>query len=292
MTLSRRRFIAITAAAVGTVAGPSTAAPRRAQEVYEWTGRALGADVSIELYGGSQAALDESIQTLRKLEASFSLFDPASELARLNAAGRINPSADLRAILAACDTANRLTFGLFDPTIQAAWRATADGKPIDPDTFGWHQVSLADTVELGAGQSLTLNGIAQGFITDRVREVLDRHGLTQALINIGEHSAIGGPFKLAIADPTYGYVGHRSLRNGAIATSSPRAMHLKETTHIMHPDAKPVWSTVSVEAATAARADALSTAMCLMTLEQVWIVARLASVKVILVDEDGDLMTV
>ena len=283
MILNRRRFITISAACIATGALAAS---------HRWNGRALGADVSIDLHGGDQIALDAAVATLRRLERAFSLMDPASELSRLNDTGRTTPSADMRAILREADTAYHLTNGVFDPTIQTLWHATALGTAVDPNAFGWDQIDLGDQVTLGAGQKLTLNGIAQGFITDRVRDVLTDHGLTQALINIGEHAAIGGPFRLGLSDPAHGVVGHRSLINGTIATSSPGALRIGQKTHIMHPTAKPIWSTVSVEATKATKADALSTAMCLMSKEDVRTIARMTGVRVTLVDDQGDVTTI
>lgn len=252
----------------------------------------MGAEVSIELHGGDQSALDAAVTTLRRLEQAFSLYDPTSELSHLNDTGQATPSADMRAILQEADIAHSLTGGLFDPTIQTLWDAAAHGYAAGPNTFGWDMVKIGDQVTLAPGQKLTLNGIAQGFITDRVRDVLTDHGLTQALINIGEHAAIGGPFRLGLSDPAHGFVGQRSLTNSAIATSSPGALRLGTTSHIMHPAAAPVWNTVSVEADDATRADALSTAMCLMSKDAIWDIARKTGSRVTLVDDEGDVTTI
>ncbi|WP_147126716.1 FAD:protein FMN transferase [Shimia ponticola] len=283
MSMNRRRFIAISAACIASAATAAT---------HRWNGRALGAEVSIELHGGDQSALDAAVTTLLRLERAFSLYDPTSELSHLNDNGQATPSPDMRAILQEADIAHRLTGGLFDPTIQTLWDAAAHGYAADPDTFGWDQVEMDDQVTLAPGQKLTLNGIAQGFITDRVRDVLIDHGLTHALINIGEHLAIGGPFRLGLSDPAQGLVGQRSLMNSAIATSSPGALRLGAASHIMHPAVAPVWSTVSVEAADATRADALSTAMCLMSKDAVWDTARKTGSRVTLVDDEGDVTTI
>ena len=62
--------------------------------------------------------------------------------------------------------------------------------------------------------------------------------------------------------------------------------------HISHPEARPAWSTVSVEAETATLADALSTALVLADLEQVKRLRMSQGVRsVTLVDAEGDLMT-
>ena len=55
---------------------------------------------------------------------------------------------------------------------------------------------------------LTLNGIAQGFASDRVLATLRGHGIEHALINIGEHaplgeSAAGDPWTVGIQHPRH-----------------------------------------------------------------------------------------
>ena len=87
----------------------------------------------------------------------------------------------------------------------------------------------------------------------------------------GGSAAIGGPFRLSLEDPHFGPVGLRTLHDKAMATSSPGAMMLGQRAHILHPTARaaPLWSTISVEADSAALADGLSTALCLASRDQI-----------------------
>ncbi len=114
--------------------------------------------------------------------------------------------------------------------------------------------------------ALTLNGIAQGYVADRVAALLAGHGLTRALIDTGEMVALPDgdwPVQLEAG-------GNLALRNRALATSAPLGMTFGGdgvTSHILDPrTARPVlstWRVVSVSAPSAALADALSTAACL-----------------------------
>ena len=145
---------------------------------------------------------------------------------------------------------------------------------------------------LDAGQALTLNGIAQGYATDRVAETLRAQGLTDVLVNIGEYRALGGPYRVGLSDPAQGMMGALTLKDSAVATSSPGALSLGPQKHILHPDFPVLWSTVTVSALTATLADALSTALCLAPRSLARDIARHRDVHAIrLVDAAGDLTT-
>jgi thiamine biosynthesis lipoprotein len=290
--MKRRRFLALSAAfaCAPTLSRADT-----------WSGRALGADVSVTLHGPremTQKALADVPRLLVNFEQTFSLFQPTSSLSKLNMMGRLrNPNALMRALMRRADQAHALTAGLFDPTVQPVWDALARGRDVTraKEAIGWHRVrSSDDMIELQTGQALTFNGIAQGFATDVMRLLLARHGATHALVNIGEQAAMGGPFTLGLEDPDHGHLGTRELRDMAIATSSPAAMTLGDRAHILGPRGeRPIWSTVSIEAQSATLADALSTAAVFMerdALERLKIAADLHRITV--VDADGDLQTV
>jgi len=285
--MNRRRFITISAAAMAATA--TQAAPAR------WQGYAMGGEVSLTLYGGARADLDAAVAEISRIEKLFSIYDPNSELSRLNkkSGGRLSP--DTAQLLSLCDRVYHVTNGLFDPTVQPVFRAAFEGRTLPWHLVGWARVRLdPGSLNLAAGQELTLNGIAQGYATDRVRDLLTERGFTKALVSVGEQSAIGGPFRLALEDPQHGFIGVRTLADSAIATSSPGALHLQAGMHIFDPagNATPLWSTVSVEAKTAALADGLSTALCMAPRDQVAQVAKSTNTRITLVDDAGDLTRV
>lgn len=259
--LTRRRFLAICAACL---AAPATASPIR------WRGFALGAEISLTIHAPqdqAQQAIRLTKTRLRDIEKLFSLYDPSSTLSALNRSGKLrHPPAQFQRLMQLCDKIHAATHGCFDPTVQSLWQTSPK-----PRSVGWEKVTLSPSVMLGKGQQITLNGIAQGYATDLIRDAFQTLGLTSALINIGEFSALGGPFRLGLADPDHGIFATRTLQNQAIATSSPKAMQLRGAAHIRHPKGirKPLWSTVSVQAQTAALADALSTAFCVMPKEEI-----------------------
>lgn len=259
MKLTRRRFLTISAAL-------PFATPAQSQS---WQGRALGAELSIQIRGArddAQAILHQARKLIREVEAEFSLYDPNSALSQLNRSGQHRPSKLFTELMVQAMQLHHLTDGLFDPGIQANWRALAEGRPRPAHKPLSDITQSPDHIQLAPGQQLTFNGIAQGFATDLISDLLSQAGLTNTLVNIGEYRATGGPWRLALHDPTYGQLATRTLTQGAIATSSPGALSVGGQSHILHPTSpaiRPHWSTISVEARNATTADAVSTALTL-----------------------------
>ena len=125
------------------------------------------------------------------------------------------------------------------------------------------------------GMGITLNGIAQGYVTDRIAALLRRAGLRDVLVDIGEVMALGKtpdalPWNIGIAAADNQIVARLQLTDRALATSRPAAFLLDPMNavgHILDPKPKkqgPVAQLVSVSAGSAALADGFSTAGCLM----------------------------
>lgn len=282
--MNRRRFLALAAAAAATPAAAET----------RWQGRAFGADCQLVLHGpmrAAKAALAGLPALIDRIEAEFSLHRP-SALTGLNATGRLaDPSPAFRAVVALADAVHRLTDGAFDPSVQPLWQAAAERRSAS-GPIGWHRVRRDAGIALEPGMALTFNGIAQGFGADAVKAHLAAHGFDQALIDMGEQAALGGPFRLGLIDPAHGQLASRSLTDSAIATSSPMATLVGGQPHILHPKGlPPLWSTVSVEARTAALADALSTALVFLPADRIEALRHPGLIRVTLIDAEGNLTT-
>ena len=295
--LTRRRFIAISAGAAVSCAG---GLPAFGGQAATWRGVALGAAASIRIDGRSPQSADgilrACVSEIRRLEAVFSLYLEDSALARLNRNSKLQqPPADLLALMSTARGVHRATGGAFDPTIQPVWelyarhfRGDASTTPSAPspaevDTalarVGLDMV-VADPTELRflrPGMAMTLNGIAQGYITDRAADLLRSLGLSNVLVNLGEIRALGGMadgrhWPVSIANPDGGTGGGRNidLADQAIATSATGGTTFDEDGrygHILDPrTGYPAAQRrqVSVVARSATLADAYSTAFCLL----------------------------
>ena len=94
MRATRRRFIAITAAAGGLPLLPfaaARAAPSANPCLRVWSGAALGADATLQIHHPDPAAADRliaaSLAEVERLEQVMSLYRPDSALSRLNRDG-------------------------------------------------------------------------------------------------------------------------------------------------------------------------------------------------------------
>lgn len=284
--MQRRRFLTILAGAgagltLGTGVGAQTA---------RWSGVALGARARIEIeHPESERLLASARSEIARLEGVFSLYRRDSALVRLNTAGMQEaPAFDLVRLLDLAGRVHRATGGAFDPTVQPLWALhaahAAAGTEPDPAAlaeararvgFGGVSVSPGRIAFDRAGMGLTLNGIAQGYIADRVAELLAAEGLPGALVETGEIRAIGrrrdgSAWPVGVSDGAGGVAERIALADRAVATSAPRGTVLDaagRVGHLLDPrTGRPggAWRTVSVTADSAAVADGLSTAFCLM----------------------------
>ncbi len=280
---TRRRFITILAgAAVLPVTGAhASTSPAR------WRGVALGAEAQIILdHPNANALISTAVQEIRRLENIFSLYKSNSQISQLNRQGVLHqPAFEMIELLSICSTLNSRTSGAFDPTVQSLWalyaQAYSSGAKPDRDQIsqtleltGWHHMRYSSE-RVGfdrAGVQITLNGIAQGYIADRVADLFRRQGVQDVLVNTGEIAAMGmapdgADWQVTIkGDPGNAI----ALSNASVATSSPLGTTLDKNGavgHILDPRSGLVaseWSQVSVIDKSAAVADGLSTAYCLM----------------------------
>ncbi|SHJ73313.1 thiamine biosynthesis lipoprotein [Shimia gijangensis] len=281
--LSRRRFLTIAAASAALPAMAAT------PTVAHWNGRAMGARVSMKLAGidaTTAAQIFTAVeQELMRLEGIFSLYRTDSEVTRLNLNGALrNPSHELLQVLSLCDRLNRASNGAFDPTIQPLWLAVAQGHSAAAieqarALVDWTALRF-DASEVrfdGAGRGLTLNGVAQGFVTDKIASLLKSHGLRDVLVDMGEIAALGhdtdGSNWSAGVEDTDGTVVHRlELSDRALATSAPMGTRIGADSGQGHifaasPTQAPLRRVVSVSASNAALADGLSTTLCMFAME-------------------------
>jgi FAD:protein FMN transferase len=231
LPLTRRRAIAV----LGAVAGfPLLCTQDHAtgtMVTYRWSGTSLGSPSCLLICHPDRALAARIVRLcaaeIRRLEAVFALYRDDSELARLNRDGRLDsPSLDLLTVLAQCQRLAALSNGAFDVTVQPLWDlyaghffGTTPGSPQGPEPYAierarslvnWQDVAVTTRqIRLARpGMGLTLNGIAQGYVTDRVTQILRDHGCDRILADMGcselwagGRHAEGRPWRVGLADP-------------------------------------------------------------------------------------------
>ena len=318
---SRRRVLGILAAAPGLAlpgAGVAGEAP-----LVTWRGPVLGALGRISLHYPNRATAERLIAAalaeIRQLEAMFSLWRDDSLLSVLNRRGVLAaPPPEMVELLARARAVAELTGGAFDPTVQPLWTLYAahfgapGADPAGPPAaaleaaltlVGHRHLHVSpDRIALARrGMALTLNGIAQGYITDRVVALLRAGGIAHTLVDLGEARALGQnpagrPWRAALTDPAVPVRvwGEIALRDRALASSSDGGFVFDRTgrfTHLLDPRtgrSPRRCRALSVLAPDATLADALSTGFALMPERAIMeVLAPLPGVEVRLLRGDG-----
>ncbi len=192
----------------------------------------------------------------------------------------------------------KLTDGLFDVTVQPLWELYAGhfsregADPAGPapaaieaalGRVGWRRLSVArDLILMPHDMAVTLNGIAQGSVTDKVVDLLRGQGIGHSLVDMGEARAIGSrpdgrPWEVGIADPD---VARRTeavilLVDRAVSTSGSYGFRFDQAgrfNHLFDPrtgGCASGYRSVTTVSRSATAADALSTAFSLMPEERI-----------------------
>jgi FAD:protein FMN transferase len=297
--VSRRRAITIVGAVAGLPLFCADDLSHGALLLHQWSGTSLGSPAQLLLYHHDRAAAariaGECAAEIERLERIFALYQPDSEIARLNRDGRVElPSLDLLTVLSRCQILSALSRGAFDVTVQPFWTlyaahffGNAAPQPEGPGLqaiertrklVDWQaiDVSRRRIVLERTGMGVTLNGIAQGYITDRVLDILHANGCDQAFGNmgcseiraVGRH-ADGRPWRVGLADPRQPeMVGiNLDLCDRSVCTSGGYGTKFDATGrfhHLFDPftgASAHHYIAVSVFGASAFVADALSTAL-------------------------------
>lgn len=299
--------------------------PAAGDNFLRWEGKALGANATLHIHDAdpkrSKQMLALALEEIARLEKIFSLYRVDSALVQLNRDGVLeSPPAELVAILANAKGISQATEGAFDVTVQPLWslyQKHFSGNLANPSGPSQEELRLArslvdhnalkvspDRITLAKpGMAVTLNGIAQGEITDLVSDLLASKGLEHSLIDLGEMSAIGDhpegrPWRVGLKDAfdqtrTSGKV---ELSNRALATSAVTGTVFDASGshhHILDPATGASGRgliSASVIARRAATADALSTAMLASTHPiSPQTLARQGAEQIITTDQNGEI---
>lgn len=241
-------------------------------------------------------AIAAAFDHMEAAAATLTRFDPASPVARLNRAGRLdNPPAMLRTVLEHAEAVSARTDGDFDVTVtpvldyylgleRPVRLSAADRRAVAKRErlVGYRDLVLDDAgVRLKRpGMAITLDGIAKGHVVDQGIAALRAAGIEYALIDAGgEIRAIAGSdpgrhWNVGIVDPLHtNRIAHVvRLGNAALSTSGNYEIFFTADRRLFHiidphtgtsPDR---WSSVTVMADESMASDAMSVAAFSMDL--------------------------
>ena len=255
---------------------------------YQETALLMGTFVRIDVTGCGQAraqdAVAEAFATARTLEAELTRFDSSSPLGVLNSQGALQDVPEhLALLLEKSRLVQRVTAGSFDTSIQpqlsALQASNARGERLSHRELSallrhvnYDRVQQGAGVRLGEGMALTLDGIAKGYIAQKMSLSLKKSGCSNHLVNAGGdlvasgHAEGGQPWRVAIRSPHSAeqMQGVVSLHDRALATSGVYEQRLNQGSgsHLVVPRTlnRPEIVSASVLAPDGMLADALATA--------------------------------
>jgi FAD:protein FMN transferase len=185
--------------AAGTMASCASSSQEFAVE-----GEAQGSTFVVRAYGDSLRVSEEDVaRWLQEYNSAVSVWDPSSELSRLNRGEAVSPSAILADLLLITGVLREATDSIVEPSLEPilkAWGFTAGGSPLLPSGEGPARDSvLVDSLMLrvrwtpiaGVKGPMTLtrpinvNAFAQGHSVDLLLDSLRARGATAAFVEIG-----------------------------------------------------------------------------------------------------------
>lgn len=294
--MNRRRFIHMLGATAATAMLPLPALALSDEKRYRWRGILLGTEGGFQLYheeaGAAKAITHKAVNEIRRLESIFSLYQSHSAVRRLNRDGVLhNAPTELVECLRQAQQISQLTNGAFDPTVQPLWQLYSAIPSPTPqqldDTLkrvDYRHIEITDgAILLREKAKITLNGIAQGFITDRITTLLKAEGITRTLVELGETRGLGKAWQIGLRNAE-GEIGNIiTLENKSVATSGGYATPLGDSNHLLNPrtgQSAKHHKSVSIIANHATQADALSTALSILPYaEAMAIVNKLTQVE-------------
>ena len=181
---------------------------------------AMDTYMSLIAYGdGARDALAAAAREINRLERELSRTVSTSDVYQLNAGGSASVSDETAALLTAAVEYSEKTGGLFDVTIAplvTLWGITTDSPRVPSQgeidallpLVGSDHIRLdGDTVTLDTGCAVDLGGIAKGYASDRVAEILRQNAVTGAAVSLGGNVYVCGQkpdgtgWSVAVQDP-------------------------------------------------------------------------------------------
>lgn len=273
-------------------------------------------------YGAERDLSDSILAVTRAVEQSLSPFLPDSRISSINRNEDMSADAHIAGVFAESQRINRLSGGMFDPTVAPLvnlWGFGYEENGGEPTPalidscrllVGISDCSINDGVmaKKSPGTQFNFSAITKGYGIDCIAEMMWRNGIDNYMIEIGGEIALRGvnakgeKWHIQIDTPASGKEGHERLSVIAVTdcgiATSGNYRNYRDTSrgrigHTISPvTGMPVASEVlsaTVIAPSAMTADALATALMAMDVDAgIAMIAGEPAAEALLIIADGD----
>ncbi len=312
-TYSRRAFLA-GMAALGAAELWRPLQSAAAMTAYQQTALFMGTIVRIDIASCPRQLAEEASAAAfaegMRLESLLTRHRTDSPLGVLNSQGSLaDVPAELSGLLDMSAGIYKLSGGAFDPTVlpvldalERSVRSEAELARLR-EKIGFNKIARTGGIHIEDGMAITLDGIAKGYIAQRMSDVLTSKGCANHLVNAGGdivargQASFGTPWQIAVEDPAKhgGFPSVLRMTNRSLATSGvyERAFSADNGSHLIDPASagKLGVLSASVLAPTGAQADALATAFSIMPSRQAIAIAeRVHGVEAFIILSNGSIL--
>jgi thiamine biosynthesis lipoprotein len=277
----------------------------------------MGTVINLKVAGpdpkAASAAIRACLDRMATLEAVLSRFQAESQLSRLNRDGFLaDADPSLLAVVQRSQELSQLTAGAFDITVKPVLDLYQAGPDLPGEDEVQRTLALVDFRKIDLhdrtirfqkmGMSVTVDGIAKGFIVDEGVAVLNEYGFTNVMVEAGgDLMAMGEktshtPWKVGLQAPR-DKIGNLMatfrVQNKALATSGDYMQAFTQdfsNHHIIDPRtgrSSPELASVTIMAPTVTLADGLATAVMVMGTKGFSLIEDLPTCEAYVVTKDS-----
>lgn len=283
--------IFITAGCTITETGQSEGSGEAEISVY-----AMDTVMNLKAYGSNaESALREAEREILRLDSQLKRGSENSEVYKINSGGAAEISEDTAEIVSRALEISRLTGGAFDISIAPImdlWGfygnnfrvPAAEEIGMTLPLVGYENISVDGcAVSVKNEAKIDLGGIAKGFASDRIMEILRRNNIESGIISLGGNVQTlgekpdGSKWRVAIQNPDGGaYIGTVGISDMAAVTSGGYQRFFERDGMVYHHIIDPKTGypadsgvkSVTVFSSDGTLADGLSTALFVMGLNE------------------------
>ena len=252
--------------------------------------------MSLTAYGSnSEEAVNKAVQEINRLDAMFSVGNEDSDVTKINENGSGEVSEETAFIMNRAMQVSEKTNGAFDITIyplMELWGFTTKNYRVPESSeiaealkgVSYTNVSvIGQQVALTSGSRIDLGGIAKGYTSSRVIQIMKDCGIEHAIVNLGGNVQVfgtktdGSDWRVAIQNPASenSYLGILSTTDKAVITSGGYERYFEQDGQVYHHIIDPQTgypsesdlTSVTIVCSDGTTADALSTALFVMGLD-------------------------